>query len=183
MIDRVGRSPLRDHCNASSHCSSCQSSRGRPSRWTSVRQNARAAPFPASNSCRSRKFSNHSRTSRNPARCRSERPRNSDRSFLQHQRDLNVLIMTALQKPPDRQSSSKCIFEHLFHATPRPGPDSRPPSVTRPRRGSPSLRNRGRASPVQLISAIPHRTWTPLSNRRDIRPRKFFSVKVADDFF
>jgi hypothetical protein len=64
----------------------------RPSRSTSTRQKVLAASRPAGSSPRSRKFSNHSKTSRNPVRSRSDKPRNSARSDLQHQRVLMALM-------------------------------------------------------------------------------------------
>ena len=74
------------------HCSTCHGSLVQPSRSTSVRQYAFAASRPASSSWRNRKFSNHSNTSRNAARSRSDNPRNPAKSFLQHQRALPVVV-------------------------------------------------------------------------------------------
>ena len=79
---------------------------------TSDFQNTLAASRPAASSWRSRKFSNHSKTSRNPARSRSVKPRNSARSFLQHQR---VLMRSWPPKKEIRATSTqKCSGEHLF---------------------------------------------------------------------
>lgn len=71
---------------ASSPCPSCQDSRCRPLPGTSRRQTVRAASRPAGRSCQRRKFPNHSRTRRNPALARSDRPRNAARSSRQQQR-------------------------------------------------------------------------------------------------
>ena len=116
--NRVGRSPLRD-------------------------QKTFAASLSASNSCRSRKFSNHSKTSKKPVLSRSVRPRNSARSLLQLQRDLRVNVAFMTRKRPIHSGTvkQKVFIRPLFvkssfvsppppdpgPLTPDPGRDITPP--------------------------------------------------------
>ena len=85
-----------------------------------------------------RKFSNHSRNTRNPARSRSVRPRNSDRSFLQHQRVFNAFIATQKRNPSGHVNSKvfawtaftriPCSETSSQPTTPRPEAPFSPPS-------------------------------------------------------
>jgi hypothetical protein len=98
---------------ASDHCSNCQDSLGRSALITSALQNFLALSRSAGNSCLSRKFSNHSKTNKKPARSRSVKPRNSARSRLQHQR-VFAASMTLQKRNHGHRVNLKSVHPIIF---------------------------------------------------------------------